>query len=108
MNQINILNKHHGIAEDDRTIYVGRPSALGNPLTINDRWDRDFVVAQYKKWIYLKIQEQNEKVINALDHIANLVLDDSGKPVNLLCWCAPKKCHAEVIREVIIKAINEN
>lgn len=104
MNEIIIVNKHHKKTYE-RSFYVGRPSPLGNIFVITERWDRNHVCDLYEKWLNKKIQDQDERVLEALDDIASLVLDGTGKPVHLECFCAPARCHADHIKKVIQDAI---
>ena len=79
-------------------IYVGRPSKWGNPMT----------VAELKRLFPLDSQrERNEKAV-AWSHrylfaIGNYELLSSVKELkgkDLICWCAPLPCHADVLLEV--------
>ncbi len=81
-----VLNKRTDKIPPD-AVYVGRPSKWGNPLIISHRYPRERVVRHYKEWIMRKV-EQDE-----LD-LAEL----KGK--NLVCWCAPLPCHADILLEL--------
>ena len=78
-------------------VYVGRPSILGNPFRIGPDGDRDSVIAKYKIWILGQI-ETNGAVRAELVKIKRLA--EKGNVV-LYCWCAPLKCHADVIKSLI-------
>jgi hypothetical protein len=108
MNQIVVVNKHRITRGNHRTIYIGRPSALGNPFPITDDCSREQSIKQYAGWLTKQIDEGNRKVIGALEHIASLTQDASGEAVQLVCYCAPKACHGDLIRQVVIKAIERN
>lgn len=105
MNEIKVLNKKHNPPEDDRTIYVGRPSILGNPFTIEGKQTRTSVLKNYERWLDWKIQNSDPTVCGELERIAELVMDNTDKPVNLVCWCSPLPCHGDVLKRVIDKAI---
>ena len=80
-------------------IKVDRSSILGNPFTMTSEKDRDLVCNKYKVWFYnvnTKAQIQNE--LNRLKEI----LSKYGK-LNLFCWCSPKRCHAETIKEYLLE-----
>ena len=79
-------------------IYVGRPSPLGNPFVIGRDGDRDGVIKKYRDWMIGELRREEPSVIDELLRIEAL-----GKKgtVELECWCAPLRCHAEVIKEVI-------
>jgi hypothetical protein len=68
-------------------VYVGRPSKWGNPFVIGRDGERDAVISKFR--VYL------------LTHPA--LLEDCKRELRnkvLGCWCAPKRCHAEVLVEL--------
>ena len=65
------------------SVYVGRPSKWGNPFAMNGEKDREKVIAQFTEYI-----------MNSPDLLAQ-VSELKGK--NLVCYCAPKACHADVL-----------
>jgi len=67
-------------------VYVGRPTKWGNPFTIGKDGDRDAVITAYMAWFSL-----NVKLQSCLDEL-------KGK--DLVCWCAPLPCHADVLLEL--------
>ncbi len=89
--------------------YVGRPSPLGNPYTHLSGSKhakfkvatRDEAVEKYQEW--LKNALENDRVVyNAFWHLVQFYRD-FGKLV-LVCHCAPQRCHAEILREMILEA----
>jgi uncharacterized protein DUF4326 len=81
-----VYNKHHKDAPKD-AVYVGRPSRWGNPFVIGKDGNREEVIAKYRKFI----QEWSG--------IRNYLIQElKGK--DLVCWCAPKPCHADVLLEI--------
>lgn len=109
MNDLLIVNKHHQkVGLSDRHFYIGRPSSLGNPFEINHIVDRDDVIAAYEPWLKRKVANKDPVVIAELERIAGKVLDGSGKPVYLVCFCSPKPCHGDVIKKLILAAIAGN
>lgn len=101
MNPLVILNKHHGAKVTDRNFYVGRNSPLGNPYPITETRSRETVIKDYETWLIDKIQAGDRAVLKKLNDIADKVLDGTNKPVGLICFCAPHRCHSEIIRKVI-------
>ena len=97
----------------DNVIYIGRGSALGNPYTsIKDRETlAEFVVDSRKESIecfrnYLLdcIDKKEELVCNILNQIYKLTMKGE---VYLSCYCKPKSCHGDVIKEIIEYKIKE-
>jgi len=82
-----VWNKHHkGIPKD--AIYVGRPTKWGNPFEIGKAGTREEVVEKYRK--FLVEGGYNGSVVD--------VRELRGK--DLVCWCAPKTCHADILLEM--------
>ena len=100
------------------TVYVGRPSALGNPFshlnlkhTIKVASVED-AVERYAEWLDARIKD-TYNVRDALDHIID-VAEEHNNEVYLACWCKDEvhpntsdhQCHADVIRSVILNHLN--
>lgn len=82
---IRVLNRHHhGVPEG--AIYVGRPSKWGNPFIAGRDGTRKEVIAKYRVWLLA-----DETLIADLHELR-------GK--DLVCWCSPQACHAEVLAEL--------
>jgi len=77
-------------------VYVGRPSPLGNPFKIGRDGDRDAVVGKYRQWLWRNMN--NPKVKAELNALLGLALKGS---LELVCWCAPQACHADVIANAL-------
>ena len=91
---IRVVNKRNFKGEG---IYIGRPSPLGNPFVIGRDGNRDEVIEKYSDYIVREL-ERNEKVRDEFNRIVEL---SRKGDVNLVCWCAPKKCHGDVIKSMI-------
>ena len=84
-------------------IYIGRSgngykSPLGNPFHIGRDGSREEVVVKYRIWLWERIQQNDVIVINELKKIAYYAPTNE---VILVCFCAPEKCHGEVIIKCI-------
>jgi len=97
----------------DNVIYIGRGSALGNPYTSIQGRDTlaKFVVGSrkesiesFRKYLLECIEKKEEKVCNLLNQIYTLAQE---KEVCLSCYCKPKSCHGDVIKEVVEMKIKE-
>lgn len=81
-----VLNKKvHGIPAD--AVYVGRPSKFGNPFVLGVHGSRDQVIEKYRGWLM-----GQPRLVEAAKR------ELRGK--RLVCWCAPLRCHADVLAEV--------
>jgi hypothetical protein len=67
----------------ENAVYVGRPSRLGNPFQVGRDGTRLEVIRKYE-----------DRLMRRPDLLA-LLPDLRGK--DLICWCAPKPCHADVL-----------
>ncbi len=86
-----VLNKRiHGIPQG--AIYIGRPSIWGNPFVIGKDGQRDDVIAKYETWLL-----GNGQLVDQLTALA-------GK--DLVCWCAPARCHGDVLVRLANKPPN--
>lgn len=94
-----IVNKHHGKSGE----YIGRGSPLGNPFVIGKHGTREQVIAKYKNWLLEQIDKGNPVVLDELNRLGNKAIDEKG--LALQCFCYPKPCHGEVIKEKLVKAM---
>lgn len=106
MNAPRVLNKRTDFIPPD-AVYVGRPSKWGNPYAIGDskfmkgivtglgekdEMSRQEVVAQYEwRLFYTEIGATLRQQIGEL----------KGK--DLVCWCSPEACHADVLLKLANK-----
>lgn len=74
-------------------VYIGRPSKWGNPFSHLPKTrakfrvaTRDEAVEAYAAWIV-----QQPELMAALPELKGKVLG---------CWCAPKRCHGDVLTEL--------
>ncbi|QXN70452.1 putative toprim domain-containing protein [Bacillus phage vB_BspM_AgentSmith] len=84
---------------DKGAIYIGRGSVLGNPFAMKDMSDetRDEVCDQYEDYFY----EQIENDPKFLATVESLILKAEKGKVILGCYCAPKRCHGDTIKDYI-------
>lgn len=87
--------------------YIGRGSVLGNPYTsIKNREtkaefvvdSRDESIENFKNYLNDCINRKDKEVCDILNKIYRLQLEED---VYLSCFCKPKSCHGDVIKEVI-------
>lgn len=77
-----VLNKRNTEITPN-SVYIGRGSKWGNPFILNENTTRKEVVKKYE--IYLLA---NPDLLKALYEL-------KGK--DLVCYCAPKECHGDVL-----------
>lgn len=79
--------------KDPYDIYIGRGSPWGNPFTIGYEMNnsREVVIEKYRDWIL-----EQPDLMNSLHKLV-------GK--RLACYCAPKACHGDVLKELAEKHV---
>ena len=81
------------------SLRVDRATALGNPFYMHDESERDAVCDRYESY-FPKLLATNhmarQEIIRAMACLRR------GEDLVLLCWCAPKRCHAETIRRYLL------
>lgn len=83
---------------------VDRKSILGNPFYMKDESKRDEVCDKYEEYFYNKLIYR-DNIIEILKDMISIY--KKYNRLNLFCWCYPKRCHAEVIKDFIYKVVGE-
>ena len=86
MPRVEVANAH-SLKIQRGDIYVGRPSRWGNPFKVTSTRTREEAIDLYREWI----AERPERI----EQLRRL------NPKRLVCWCAPKPCHADVLVELL-------
>lgn len=86
-------------------VYIGRPSAFGNPYSHKDGTraqfkvaSRDEAVEAYRRWLWKKMESDAA----FKQDVATL----AGKTLG--CWCAPQRCHGDVLAQAAVWAAGED
>lgn len=92
--------------------YVGRPGPLANPYThVPNRYakwkvaTRNEAVEKYRDWLLEMLTMENE-TFQAFRELVETYRAFGG--LVLSCWCAPLNCHANVIRDMIMREVEDN
>lgn len=72
-------------------VYVGRPSKWGNPFHIGKDGTREQVIERYRMMMGKPWDGRGHPLLKDLDELR-------GK--DLVCWCAPLPCHADILLEL--------
>lgn len=89
---IMVGNKKQGA----RGIYVGRPSPLLSEA------ERAVVIHNYEDWLAEQLLDTSSAASIEMSRLAALARKHD---ICLVCWCAPKACHADIIKRTV-EAIN--
>lgn len=90
--------------------YMGRPmgdrkgSLFANNYRMYDETERQNVIAAFRadiKFILGSDSPLGERYRKELERLRRLAERPGG--VTLVCWCAPRRCHTEVIRDFILE-----
>ena len=112
--KVKIINLKDKLPYD---FYLGRKnktygvdaSPLANPYTVKRESDRENALAQYKDWLIGRILDPMSDQYELLDEITEFLR--KNYEVTLGCFCAPKRCHCEVVANNLntrIKALAVN
>lgn len=74
-------------------VRIDRATQFGNPFVLHNEHDdveRAAVIEQYRAWLAV-----HPAVVTALRAL---------NPKRLVCWCAPRACHGDVLAEALAAA----
>ena len=88
-------------------VRVDRCSPLGNPFIMKKESERNEVCDKFEKYFYNRIEDlEYSKDYDFKSMINYLLILSKTKDIVLLCWCAPKRCHAETIKKWLEEKLN--
>ena len=80
------------------TVYIGRGSILGNKFILGKDGTRVEVIDKYRDWLDDEMR-RGKKVAKEVYRILRKA--QNVKVLYLECYCAPKPCHGDVLRDVL-------
>jgi len=90
------------IKKEPYDVYIGRPTKWGNPFTHKDGTlakyktkTRDEAVEKFEEWI---TKGEGQYLLKDLHELKGKIL---------ACWCAPQRCHGDVLLKLANKE-NDN
>jgi len=97
---ITVVNKYKmpDAYKSGSVIYIGRPSIFGNILHISIDTDRDKAVDTHRLWV-IDAYNTNPVYKKAIDRLVTEVRQ--GHDVLLQCFCAPRRCHGDNIKDLV-------
>lgn len=109
---IEIMNLRDVKPSEPYDFLVDRRSPAGNPYFMAHESMRDTVCDKYAKLLWETVGYPRSKSKACVEFVAYLekmrdAFKEHGK-LRLFCWCAPKRCHAETIRDWIIRRCQED
>lgn len=106
METIEIKSLKTETPENPWDFVVDNRSVLGNPFFENEWYSREDVCEAYKIYFYNRINTFDTIILEEV-RILYYAYKEYGK-LNLFCWEAPKKCHANTIREYLYNYLSNN
>jgi hypothetical protein len=100
---IYVVNKKYPEGYDSRSgvvVYIGRPSIFGNPYQGGTREEQ---IAFYRGY-WLDSMGKHGGFRRAAENLLDIA---RTRDVYLVCWCAPKPCHGDIIKRWIEERLRE-
>jgi hypothetical protein len=82
----------------------GKEGSLGNPFWMNDEGKREEVCDKFKLYLMKEFERGNSKIHKK---VYELVAIAKKQDLELACFCTPKRCHTESIKELIEGLLEE-
>lgn len=83
-------------SRDPNNVYIGRDMQWAVSGIVGSKWSNPFSVKKYGRELAL---EKYKTYINEKRYLREELHQLRGK--NLGCWCAPEKCHGDILLELI-------
>jgi hypothetical protein len=103
---ISVVNKYKVNSNCAECVYIGRGSGIGNPYShkkskyISYQTDtREQAVHLFQDYFFQQLRNHNKQIIEKIKHI--LRMEKKHGEVKLVCFCAPKPCHGDIIKRAI-------
>ena len=77
------VRKKGNVPNGNASVYIGRPSKWGNPFPMGEEKDREQVIARFEQYL--------------MDSPELLAQIGELKGKDLVCFCAPKACHGDIL-----------
>ena len=105
--EITIKNLRYEKPQYEYQVRIDRGhSVLCNPFRMNTEAERDAVCDKYAAFFVEQINNNSEDFVNELRRLYRLA-KKHGK-LELFCWCVPKRCHGETVRQFLLKYLENN
>ena len=75
---------------------------LGNPYAMRSEADRDFVIDRFRETLWFDWINGAFMVGTAHESLIEILYAARRGPIELGCYCAPKACHADIIKNCLL------
>ena len=94
-------------------VWCARPSPLSNKYShkkssfpyVVKVGSRAEAISKYKEWLDEELKKENSLAKREFEKLLRIIQKD--KKITLLCWCLPLDCHLRIIKEFLLKAIQD-
>jgi len=83
-----------------------RSTALGNPFYMNRESERELVCDQYEAY-FLGNLNPDVAPVGFLSELDKILQAAKKGDITIGCWCAPKRCHCDTIKEYIDSEVED-
>ena len=105
-------------SDNNLNFYIGRyersdmvVAHLGNPYEIGKDGDRDEVCDKHRLFLKGRLKDKKSGLlqdhVHALSLVSSAIMNEPDKPVRLWCYCAPRRCHGDFIRKILIERLHQ-
>ena len=101
MNKVTIKNLRNEKPSRPWQVRVDRASILGNPYYMNAESQRNYVCHQYEEYFNKNMNYPESAFYKEVMRLYEIM--QKYGTLELYCWCSPKRCHAETIKNYIEK-----
>lgn len=89
------------VRAEKANVYVGRTTPVGNPFVMKHEGMRDEVCDDFKVYLNTKLARNDRHIVKWFDNMVTRL--NTGEYLILGCHCAPRRCHADQLKEVLIE-----
>lgn len=102
--RVKVVNRHAhaAVAEGAVRVYIGRGSPLGNPFKVKPYgpFERGETIEHYRAHLRERLAEGGA-VAQELRRLRGIL--NAGSALELECFCKPRACHGDVVREALVE-----
>lgn len=114
MTEIRVVNKYHignrPMKPPEGTIRaaVNRSTPLGNPFKMvgSSPEERDRVCDAYEQWLPTVLLKNGAELAQ-FNELLKLAQTPGCKTLELICHCAPKRCHGDTIKRLLEQELSQ-
>lgn len=100
---IEIMNMRYEKPKYNYDFRIDRVTPVGNPFFMKSEKERDIVCDRYELWFKSKVKLVIDSS-NFRKYLDDMIITYCKyKKIRLFCWCSPKRCHGETIKNYLMQ-----